>query len=749
MAGEPEQFANLHTKIDDKQKLLEGLDDANKDKTDGDVQNSPEYTALFMAEVNGIQDSLKATDIEGEGQYLQRIVSLLEEAIGLQAIADVSTRLKTTLSEIRAKVDATPGAAPSTTPEGTAEATGAGIPKKPPLARTTLTLSSNDTLTGIVESKFGVNWKETPNAAFVLVHALNNLRDNTKKIDPDVLTDGETINVSSILQGWASLEWNEDALAWYQRTSNASQKEAWVSRLRRRSKEKEEKKPEKRAEDYKTGEVVAGDIAKENSYIMQLGAGYDGSTQDHYTLLEGWEWNNATNKADFSVKKVEVIRTASAFEGSVDNTPIGQAYDESDAAEYGIITLKAPLADGTTATRESYNIKNTEYEWVAGSTEIKVERVRNAAEDTRKAVELAAKAKITPQDSEYGTLVVDDALTEAATTEWKWENPFAPKEERNLIRIVLEVKTAYEGAGTVEGIISAETAYTEGKIKLREPTNPDSGFDITEPTRYEWVDRTNQSLGIKELTQEGTFKVDSKDITLNYALLSAEAATALRASTPGFKSSLSQTADFYLLRALNAEDQYGAESRAKYTPFRAEGNTIKFRDYGVDDDVHGITIPIGMTAAQVAEVLNTLTYQAVKTTEKTPEAPEAPEAPEGTVLDFYVSGTRIMLNKTDFTNTALSTIMEGLPPRQKHNLETFAKTILEENNDEDIDDNYVRAPFQIDHDVSGEDAIEIKEGWTDYNDDIITQSELSTMNVNLTLPQMAEVLNILWRKKHS
>lgn len=745
MAGGSDQFSGLHEQINAAQTAIDKV--ASPEAEDRRVNNSDEATKIFITEVDAVQQFLLANDIENEESYLTDILGILQGSLNPQTLVSLSDDLHSKLEPVLQRIEAVSN--PGST-EAAQTAPTPGVPKKPTPTETTLTLQSSDTLTGIAADKFGVDWKETPNAAFVLVQTLNSARKDKdgnaiENANPDVLTDGETINVSSILNGWGDINWGFDGLGWYKGASKAAKAGEWVAALQSKSQEKGEviaPKPKQ----YTADTVLDKDAAVAAQAITPK-TGTDagaGTSQNNYDLAEGWEWNT-TDKSDLSVKKVEVSKANGTFEGGVDNTPTGHEYDEAEAVQYNIIALKTALADGATATRDSYEIKNTEYEWVAEGTEIKVRRVRNAAEDARKAAELATKTRLTPVDTEYATLVVDGALTGEAIKSWRWENPFDTN-NKNLIRIATEAGTAYAAAAPQAGTISAEKAYTEGKIKLEDPRNPKSGFEITEPRRYEWVNSQNQSLGIRELAQEGTFKIDGKDITLNYALLSPGAAAALRATTDGFKSSLSSTVDFYLLRALNAEGQYGAESRARYTPFRAEGDTIKFRDYGIDDDVHDITIPNGITAAQVAEVLNTLTYQAVKTQEK---PADAEEAPEGTVLDFYVSGIRIMLNKADFSNRDLSSIIEGLSPQQRHNLETFAKTILEENDDEDIDDTYVRAPFQIDSDYNGEDAIEIKEGWTDYNDDIITASELTAMGVNLSLAQLKEVLNLLWNKNLS
>ena len=244
-----------------------------------------------------------------------------------------------------------------------------------------------------------------------------------------------------------------------------------------------------------------------------------------------------------------------------------------------------------------------------------------------------------------------------------------------------------------------------------------------------------------------TFQVDTTSVNLDYSTLSEGAAKSLKASTAGFRSEMADAVTYYLPRALNADGQYGAESGAKYSPFRVgEDGGIKFADYGSDDDVTDIVAPTGMTKAQCVEILNALTYQTVKTQERPANAAEA--APEGAILDLYVRGSRITLDSSSFTDDAIAASLEQLSASKQQELEVFLKTILEQYHDENVDDDYARAPFQIDHDVSGEDAIEIKEGWTDYNDDIITLSGLNGMNVGLSLAQMRDVLNLLWRKTH-
>jgi len=717
MTDGPNQFQDLNNQIDTAQTAIDKVD-STEDSADKRVNDSDKYTRIFLAEVDTVQSYLQDNDIPGEEEYLKGILALLKSSTEPQTLTDLSSILHEQLNLVLTKI------------EQPAESESPTIPGKPTLPNGVdeITLKPTDTLTGIVKQYLGVDWSTDPNKAFILVKEIYDLMGDNANVDTP---NNEKVSLKTIVDKWNKINWNQDALTWYKEKSQASKKDTWVKKLEEKSEEIGERR-DSGTQDAETtdkigGTPIHGTHTKQKAIDLGLikikDAQLDNSTQDNFDILNtDYAWNNTEDTADLTIVRVRITRSPGAI------------VSVEDAKNEGLIQLETGANDNST-DRNDYWI-DPAYEWDQELT-IKVKDSSTPSADTDTETQTPPPtpgAILTTNDPQYNTYVNENKLIN--TTNWEWVDPTNPDDKSIRRKSPPEAGNAYiTTPATIQNssqdTIPAADAYKQGLITLKDPvTLSQNRNDYKLKEGYIWANDTG--LRIKKLPQT-EFKINGKKVTLDYSQLSEGAKTAL-ANNPKLTNTINQIINTFRPRALNESGEYGAEWRAKYSPFRTdEDGNLVFADSGLDDEIHP---PSGMTGAQYAEILNTAMYQSVKTQENVGDL--KPDE----ILKFKIAGTEVALTKTDLPGTNFS-------GPQKLKLETFLKTILERFQNESIDEAYTyQGPFQIDHDLTSEDAIEIKEGLLEYNDDIITKSELTEMNLGLSLLQMQAILNIMWEKTH-
>jgi len=734
--SEPDQFSGLHEQIDAQQVAIDKVD--SPAKADGTIQGHENYARIFINEVDAVQAFLLTNDndIANEEQYLQTILDILNRSLNPQVMDNMSNSLHTHLDEIYKKTQES-----TTTPEGTTEATEAGIPEKPTLAETTLTLKSSDTLTGIVASKFGVDWKQTPNAAFVLVHALNDKRDKDKQGNPDALVDDETIDVDSILQDWDSLPWHEDALAWYQGASKASQKDSWVSGLRRRSKEKEEKKPEIAPLEVVNLEIIQLEEALSSNLLEQISSPADSNpNRSNYRIVNPnlYEWNGATG---LEIKRIKFEAPKESTEGVVAGTIMD--IDNPNYTQY--VTVLDTAQNNSEDTKEDYRINDeTQWEWASKDPDdISIRKKSSTISRTAGAYEGANEVAGVPRQAVDVTIngqltsVPFSRMTEATQTQLKALTPDQLVRLNTILSQRLNGIEPYTSTDDVDVSIDqttlrVKTGYNTSALILTtaEMMTLSTDLALSKDTLLDTVHAL--CIEYQGFDENITFPANSPTSTLRYS----EVPTVRREALDEIAKNTDKVAALSELISDSLSQVEGKKETSEL--FYIEGDSIWFDIAGTTNNEHILddsglqeAVEGSLTLAEYKSILTTI-YKKQKapttTTNDQPQPAEAEPLQKKSRLDVYVNGQSMSKNFTSFSEP-LKTALSNLTPQDLAIVERLIGTAT------------VPGYYNSSEPFAVKDATLYTTGYQPRN-----VLSLDSLPGSITGDQFAELVNSLWKE---
>ncbi len=375
---------------------------------------------------------------------------------------------------------------------------------------------------------------------------------------------------------------------------------------------------------------------------------------------------------------------------------------------------------------------------------------------------------VAPNNPRYGEIVGDNGLIRTSQQEeWEWADPTDP-ENGSVKRksAPQEAKGgALDGIGeelAEDGSMSLKEAWREGLVEF---VGTDRGsqdkthWKRTNPDRYEWVEGETLRLREIEGPPEGVreFRVGKHTITIDYSLLDEETARLMETAGGTFVASVGKTVHDHLHRVQHsAQTNDGIDNVDKghrHDPFIGyDTGLVKFQDaYDSDDETITLTqIPTGMTAQQVAEILNLVSNQTVASIERGQQE-EPAELPKGTIFDLYIqeqSGS-IQLTESDFdVNSDILPILRDLTPSQKGRFAAFLKTTLENQHPSNETPKWGKeqAPFN-----ASSTKITFLEGWAETDDVVLDDDTLERMGLpeSMDLERIGTILNALYIKLYT